>query len=221
MFHFLVEGGVLICNLRGVNGLLDMIALVAVKNILTLGGYQMYFWSQRNYDPKKRILLRPTALDRWIPAIPQAYWIYSPFYYVIFNLGFLCLTDYKLVVLNAWLMLMHGSFWYFYFPTGVDPSFRESVRRAPMDRLTRFMMDLVHEHDSEDNACPSMHCAFAMFVACVIYPYYPVLAIAFPTLVALSCLVCKQHYLIDIFPGLALGGLHGAMSLWMAQWATV
>lgn len=211
----LIDQEIIVCNLWNVDSLYDVIALVAVKNILILGGYQIYFWPQRNYDPQRRILLRPTAFDRWIPAIPQAYWIYSPLYYAVFNLAFLCLTDYKIGVLNAWLMLMHGSFWFLYFPTGIEKEFRESVRNAPMDRLTRFMMDLVHEQDSVDNACPSMHCAFTMYLAFVLYPFYPTLAIVFPVLISVVCLVCKQHLIIDILPGLALGALHGGMSLWM------
>ncbi|MEL6152438.1 MAG: hypothetical protein AAFQ78_00215 [Bacteroidota bacterium] len=212
----LIDNEIIICNLWGIDSIYDVVALVAVKNILTLGGYQIYFWPQRNYDPKRRILLRPTALDRWIPAIPQAYWLYSPFYYAVFNLAFLCLTDFKIVVLNAWLMLMHGSFWFLYFPTGIDPTFRESVRKAPMDRWTRLMMDLVHEQDSVDNACPSMHCAFTAYLAFVLYPFYPTLAIAFPAIIAVVCLVCKQHLIVDILPGLTLGALHGSINMWMS-----
>ena len=86
-----------------------------------------------------------------------------------------------------------------------------------MDRATRFVMELVHAHDSEDNACPSMHCALAMFIALILYPFYPSFAIWFPILVAFSCLVCKQHLIADIIPGLALGALHGLINLQMHQ----
>ena len=41
----------------------EIIALVAVKNILLLGGYQIYFWVQRNHNPKRRILLPTSAWD--------------------------------------------------------------------------------------------------------------------------------------------------------------
>ena len=217
VISFLIDKGLLICNHIGLDSIYDVIALVAVKNILTLGGYQIYFWPQRNYDPKKRILLQPTVLDRSIPAIPQAYWIYSPLYYIVFNLAFLSLPDYKITMLNAWLMLMHASFWFLNFPTGIAQEFREKVRGAPMDKATKFVMDLVHTHDSEDNACPSMHCAFAMFIALIIYPFYPTLAIAFPLLISVSCLVCKQHLIMDIMPGLILGGFHGWINIAMNQ----
>lgn len=161
-------------------------------------------------------MLQSTAIDRWIPAIPQAYWIYSPLYYIVFNLAFLTLPDYKIIVLNAWFMLMNASFWFLNFPTRIAPKFRKRIRKAPMDRLTRFMMDLVHDHDTEDNACPSMHCAFAMFIAIIIYPFYPSFSLFFPVLISLSCLVCKQHLIIDIIPGLALGALHGGINMYMS-----
>ena len=202
LIKFLIDQELLVCNLAGMDTLYGVVGLVAVKNILTLGGYQMYFWPQRNYNPEKKRVLQPNAIDRIIPAIPQAYWVYSPLYYLVFNLAFLSLTDYKITMLNAWLMLLHASFWFLNFPTGIAPAFREKIRSAPMDRATRFVMNLVHDHDSEDNACPSMHCAFAVFIACIIYPIYPTFAIAFPLVIAFSCLVCRQHLIVDILPGM-------------------
>jgi len=215
VIKFLIDQNIVVCNLPGLHGIRDVIGLVAVKNILTLGGYQMYFWSQNNHGTKKITTLRPTALDRWIPAIPQAYWIYSPLYYIVFNLAFLCLTNYGLALFNVWLMLLHGSFWFYNFPTSVVKEFREKIRSRPMDRLTYFVMDLVHSQDTEENACPSMHCAIAMFITFIIYPYYPSFAVLFPILISLSCLVCKQHLVVDIIPGLALGALHGSINAWM------
>ncbi len=213
--NFLIGQGLIVCNLVGIGSFYDVIALIAVKNLLILGMYQMYFWSQRNYDPGKKVSLRPSAVDRWVPAIPQAYWVYSPFYYAVFDLAYLSLKDYKITILNAWIMLMHACFWFLKFPTGIREEFRKRVRNAPMDNATRFVMDLVHDYDSEDNVCPSMHCAFSMFIAFIIYPFYPYLAVFFPTLIAFCCLVCKQHLIIDIVPGFALGGLHGWINMLM------
>lgn len=215
VIKFLIDQKVIVCNLKGIDSFYDVVALIAVKNILILGMYQMYFWAQKNYDSNKKILLQPTAVDRWIPAIPQAYWIYSPFYYTVFNLAYLSLNDFKVTILNAWIMLMHASFWFLNFPTGIEKSFRERVRNTPMDSATKFIMDLVHDYDSEDSVCPSMHCAFSMFISFAIYPFYPYLAVLFPPLIALCCLVCKQHLIIDIIPGFALGGLHGWLNLLM------
>lgn len=215
IFKLLIDYKLVVCNMEGLNGLYSIIAMVTVKNMLVLAGYQMYFWPQKNHHVHKKKYLTPTALDKWIPAIPELFWIYSPVYYVFFSIAILCLKNLNSTAMHAWIMLMHSSFWFVYFPTGIKKEFREQIRSVKTDRLTKFIMDLVHTHDSEDNACPSMHCAFAAFLTCITYPYYPVLSIVFPLLVSISCLLTKQHLLIDIIPGFLLGALHGLMNVMM------
>lgn len=215
ILKMLLDTELVVCNMTGLNRIYDVIALVAAKNMLVLAGYQMYFWPQHNHEPTKKIYLQPTALDRWIPAVPIVFWIYSPLYYVFFSLTILCLKNFNITTLNAWLMLTHASFWYVNFPTRISQEFREQVRKVPTDRLTRFIMELVHSQDTEGNACPSMHCAFAVFLAFITYPFYPMLSIVFPLLVALSCLLSKQHMILDIIPGFVLGGLHGFINVLM------
>ncbi|OJW68812.1 MAG: hypothetical protein BGO68_04525 [Candidatus Amoebophilus sp. 36-38] len=205
----LLDYKLVVCNIEGLTGLYSIIAMISVKNMLILGGYQMYFWSQRNHKLTRKRYLRPTALDKAIPAVPELFWIYSPLYYIFFSLAMLCLKNYHSTALQAWIMLLHSSFWFVYFPTGIQKEFREQIRKVPTDRLTKFIMNLVHTHDSEDNICPSMHCAFAVFLAFITYPFYPILSLVFPILVALSCLFTKQHLIIDIIPGFLLGALHG------------
>lgn len=209
VIKLLIDYNLVICNMEGLDGLYSIIAMVTVKNMLVLAGYQMYFWPQKNHNLNKKKYLRPTRLDKLIPAIPEVFWIYSPLYYLFFSLAVLCLKNYNSTALHAWLMLLHSSFWFVYFPTGIKKDFRERIIKVPTDRLTKFVMNLVHTHDSEDNACPSMHCAFAVFLAFITYPFYPVLSIIFPFVVALSCLFTKQHLIIDIVPGFLLGALHG------------
>ncbi len=212
ILHWGLTKGIITHNLSHQSeSIYALVALVAVKNILLLGGYQLYFWTQHNHGARKNKVLRATALDRWIPAMPQLFWIYTPLYYMVFSLAFLVLPNYTFTVLHAWIMLLHASYWFFHFPTSVDPTLRIQIRKAPMDPWTRRLMELVHTHDTEGNACPSMHCAFALFVAIILYPYYPVWMTFFPFIIAFSCLVCKQHLVIDILPGLLLGALHGGI----------
>lgn len=209
IIKILLDREILVCNITGINSTYDVIALIATKNILILGSYQIYFWSQHNHNSRRKVVLQPTALDRWIPAVPSIFWIYSPMYYVFFSLAILCLKNYHITTLSAWIMLVHASFWYTNFPTQISPGFREQIKKVSTDRLTRFIMALVHANDTEGNACPSMHCATAVFLAFITYPFYPTLSIVFPILIALSCLLSKQHMLLDIIPGFLLGGVHG------------
>ncbi|MEO1219280.1 MAG: hypothetical protein AAFV97_02165 [Bacteroidota bacterium] len=203
----------LVCNMVGIDSTYHLAALVATKNMLILAGYQMYFWSQKNPGLGPKRCLQPTALDRWIPACPWIFWIYSPLYYLFFSIAMLCLPNLYGTALQAWLLLMHGSLWHMCFPTQISQELRAQIRSTPADRLTRYIMELVHTLDSEANACPSMHCAFATFLACITYPFYPTLSLLFPPVVALSCLLSRQHLLVDILPGVALGGLHGLVSI--------
>ena len=209
----LIDHNLVVCNIEEMHSLYGIITILAIKNILVLGGYQMYFWPQRNHNINRKRYLNPTIVDKWIPAIPELFWIYSPLYYVFFSLTILCLKNFHGSAFHAWLMLLHSSFWFINFPTGIVKEFREQIRNVPTDRATKFIMNLVHTHDSEDNACPSMHCAFAVFLAFITYPFYPTLSIAFPIIVALSCLFTKQHLLIDIIPGMLLGTIHGFINV--------
>jgi hypothetical protein len=213
VFKFLIDYELVVCVMPHLTSFYSIIAMLTVKNMLILGGYQMYFWPQKNHLQHRRKYLKPTALDKWIPALPYFFWIYTPLYYVFFSLAILCLPSFDTSAMHAWLMLMHSSFWFVYFPTSMPKEFRESIRRIKTDRFTKYITELVYAHDSEENACPSMHCAFAIFLACITFPYYPFLSIIFPILVALSCLFTKQHLLIDIIPGVLLGFLHGLMSV--------
>jgi hypothetical protein len=216
LLSFLIQRGLIVCKIEGdQHSILNIIALVTAKNMLVIGGYQLYFWPQHNHHAHKKVYLKPTAFDKWIPAVPALFWVYSPLYYVFFSLAVLCLKNYNSTAFNAWIMLLHASFWFTYFPTGVSKEFREQIRKVPTNKLTRFIMDLVHSYDTEDNACPSMHCAFAIFLAFITYPFYPVLSVAFPIIVSISCLLTKQHLIVDIFPGLLLGTIHGLCNVWL------
>jgi hypothetical protein len=208
-----IDHDLIVCNIQSSTSLYGIISFVAVKNILVLGGYQMYFWPQRNIKHQRRRYLPATLLDKRIPAVPELFWIYSPLYYIFFSLALLCLRTVYASALNGWIMLLHGSFWFFYFPTSIEAKFRDQIIKVSTDKVTKFIMNMVHVHDSEDNACPSMHCAFAVFLACIAYPFYPTFSIVFPILVSLSCLLTKQHLILDIIPGFLLGGLHGFINV--------
>jgi membrane-associated phospholipid phosphatase len=50
-----------------------------------------------------------------------------------------------------------------------------------------------------------MHTSVAMLTALHLYPHSGPLAFAFPLLIGLSCIFTKQHYLVDVPAGAALG----------------
>ena len=50
-----------------------------------------------------------------------------------------------------------------------------------------------------------MHTSVAMLTAMHLHPNLGIVVLAFPVLIGLSCLFTKQHYLIDVPAGAALG----------------
>ena len=70
------------------------------------------------------------------------------------------------------------------------------------------MLDMVWSYDKLRNSLPSMHVSVAMMVDLVLgtnWPNAAYLGWAFPLLIEISALKTKQHYVIDVVPGAALG----------------
>jgi membrane-associated phospholipid phosphatase len=81
----------------------------------------------------------------------------------------------------------------------------------PRDALRRARDDLlVWSFDKLRNSMPSMHVSVAMMTDLTIgrqWPQIGVVCAAFPLLIAISALKTKQHYVVDVIPGAALGAL--------------
>src|SRR5690625_3219308 len=83
----LIDYKLVVCNMtEGLISFYSIMAMITVKNMLVLAGYQMYFWPQKNHKSYRKRYLQPTKLDEAIPAIPELFWFYSPIYYLFFSL---------------------------------------------------------------------------------------------------------------------------------------
>src|SRR5262249_40411526 len=65
----------------------------------------------------------------------------------------------------------------------------------------------VQRLDARSNSFPSMHTSVAMLTALYLQPHFGAWVFGFPALIGLSCLFTKQHYLVDLPAGAALGWL--------------
>jgi membrane-associated phospholipid phosphatase len=63
----------------------------------------------------------------------------------------------------------------------------------------------VQRFDARSNSFPSMHVSVAMLTSLHLLPHLGTAAFAFPTLIALSCVFTKQHYVVDLPAGALLG----------------
>jgi len=171
--------------------------------IIVTGCYQLFFWVQRNnYYFRTRCFVSP--LDKYIPFWPSWVWIYSFLYYIA--IGFVVASIQSIaegvyLAFGAILLLLAQVFFFFFFPSTVPPEYRQY---EATDFSTRYLK-FVQGKDNGRNCMPSMHCSVAMYVSLVLYPAIGDAAWVFVGLIAVSCLLVKQHQAADILPGIALG----------------
>jgi membrane-associated phospholipid phosphatase len=102
------------------------------------------------------------------------------------------------------LLLLFQMTFFVLFPVATPEHWRiADPRRGWSERL----LALVQRFDARSNSFPSMHTSVATLTALHLYPSVGSGALAFPLLIGLSCLFTKQHYVVDIPAGAALGWL--------------
>lgn len=173
--------------------------------ILIVGVYQFYFWCQRNYVTQPREL--KLAVDEKIPYWPRWVWIYSFLYYpIIVYINFVMETPRQFlhVAMSFMALLGFQMIFFLFFPVSTPPEWRtNNLQRGYSERFLAF----VQKFDDRSNSFPSMHTSVATLTALHLMPYTGPVVIAFPVLIALSCLFTKQHYLLDLPAGVLLGGV--------------
>ena len=186
----------------------DYAVNLVLSVFLIVGVYQFYFWCQRNHLTAPRELR--LRLDDWIPYWPSWVWIYSCIYYpLILYLNFVMESPrhFTHVAMSYVLLLGLQMAFFVLFPVTTPEHWRSFNRQRTLSE--RFLA-LVQRFDARSNSFPSMHVSVAMLTSLHLLPQLGVLAFAFPLLIALSCLFTKQHYLLDLPAGAALGWVvHG------------
>ncbi len=179
------------------------------------GFFVAYFWVLHN--PQFPLTVMPlTALDRWVDFRPEALPIYLSLWLYVslapallkslrelasFGLAALALSAIGLGIFTLW-------------PTAI-PSFDIDWSQHPSIQFLKTV-------DVASNACPSLHVAFAVFAALWLERLLLEMhsAMALRVLNALWCLgilystlATRQHVVIDVVAGAALGGIVAAVHL--------
>lgn len=185
--------------------LLDRIIQLVISVFLIVGVYQFYFWCQRN--PRARAREWRLAIDDYIPYRPRWVWIYSFLYYpviVAINWSVTSARHFLYVVMSFSVLLLFQMVFFTLVPVATPLEWRTcNLRRGRSERFLAFVQSL----DGRSNSFPSMHTSVATLTALHLYAGIGPLVFLFPILIGLSCLFTKQHYVVDLPAGAALGWL--------------
>jgi len=200
--------------------LFDFQQLAVLMAGATAGGYQLYFWIQRNnqHIPARCLEL---PIDRLVAFRPCWIWVYSIGHYAMTGLTILSIQspgDGVNLVFGGLMVLVAGSAVFYFFPTETPKVFRSYEASCLSARYLAFIQTM----DSRRNAFPSMHCAMATYAGLrlVDVPAIgPWLGYGYIGLLAASCLYVKQHVIADIVGGIVLGLLVFNANAWLVALA--
>jgi hypothetical protein len=159
-----------------------------------------------------------TPLDAWVPFAPAMLVPYLSLWFYVGLAPGLLLTLRRLVAYALWAaaLCLAGLVAFYFWPTTV-PAFPGARAMADLPAF-----QALHGLDAPGNACPSMHVAFAVFTAAWIEhvlkavrvpPALRWLNLAWLVAIAWSTLAIRQHVVLDVVAGLALGCVFAMLSL--------
>ena len=201
--------------------LLEYLQFVVLLALVVAGGYQLYFWVQRNNRTREARCLQ-LPLDARIPFVPAWIWPYSLFYYLMIGVTAMSIRDLAEgvhLIFGGAMLLVIGCFFFYLLPTRVPGEYRD----FPVVGLSTRYLAFVQSIDNDRNAFPSMHCALATYVGLAVADLPLIgawLAGGYILFIVLSCLLVKQHVLADTLAGVLLGSvvyrLNEMLPLWMS-----
>ena len=193
--------------------LTDRIVQLIISVFLIVGVYQFYFWCQRNYVAQPREW--KLSIDDAIPYRPRWVWIYSFLYYPVIlyiNLVIQSPRQFLYVAMSYTMLLGLQMVFFTLFPVATPEAWRACNRQ---NGLSERLLAFVQSFDGRANSFPSMHTSVAMLTALHLQPNLGPWTFLFPLLIAASCLFTKQHYLVDLPAGAALGWVTFQVFKWI------
>lgn len=184
---------------------MSYLVFTVVLAVIIVGAYQIFFWVQRNnYFFATRCF--KISLDDKIPFWPIWVWPYSLLYYIMIGLvvaRISSLEEGTYLIFGGLLLLFFQSVFFLIIPVTVPTEYRQYEANNFSTRFLKFVQGL----DNGRNCFPSMHCSVATYVGLLLVPVIGVYSYIFIMVICISCLFVKQHQIMDIVPGVLLGGL--------------
>ena len=187
----------------------DYFINLILSAVLIIGAYQFYFFTQRH--PLRKPIVWDSVVDEEIPFRPRWSWVYSFLYYPAILYLNLIATDHRHFIMMAFSFLVLLFMQMLFFGCSPSPRRRTGVTSIRVRPHRNGFLQFVQKFDQSSNCFPSMHVSVAMLTALHAMPVMGGWAFLFPVLIAISCIFTKQHYLIDLPAGAALG----AFAYWL------
>jgi len=147
-------------------------------------------------------------IDQNTPFIPETVWIYLSEYFLFLTVYFFCKDMVNAnKYLYSFLALQTTSVLIFILWPTTYPRELFPLDSASLDSWTFSIFNFLRQMDTPTNCCPSLHVS-SVYLSTFVYlddqrkkfPFF----FTWGTLIALSTLTTKQHYLIDVVMGFAM-----------------
>lgn len=174
----------------------------------------VYFGIGHAHLTRSTELLR-TRLDDAIPFWPWTAWCYLPFYAGTFLIaigGFRHRRLFNRTALAVVLVMAVGAMGHLF----VGAEYPRPVLHPPYPGISYAFMAWVQHIDPPGNVFPSLHVAHTSMLAFLLLRDRPRLgrvALVMATLLAISTLTTKQHFIADVIAGYTLAFLGRALAL--------
>lgn len=189
----------------------EKILSVLITIFVITGAFQLYLIPQK-IQFRKNISIH-SFIDDKIKFLPYWVWIYTLLYYPFFFSVILTLKDFKhyaYVIFSFSILLILQTAIALFLPVKTPDEWREF---DPETSLSTKFLSKLQSIDSGGNCFPSMHVAMVSLSVCHIWSNAAAwLGAWFLVVIAAAILICastvftKQHFVLDIPAGAALGG---------------
>ena len=176
--------------------------------ILCLIFYQCFIYFITKFTPLEFHVL-VSSIDSKIPVVPIFIYFYIGWYLMLIFVPFIFYKydelSFNKYILTTFIGITVCGIIYFVFPT--------LIVREPfiVNSVTTFLIELIYKLDTPAlNCLPSMHCliSFIFMIYCTLSKQIPikykVLINVFSTLVVISTVLIKQHFIIDVIMALII-----------------